>query len=541
MTKAIRHAVYGSPVYRLSLMGPTPKELTFLPADPWPSQSGRAEAFFHGSYVFMGQEVRSPNRPPWMPVDASESWLAAFHGFEWLRDLRGHGGESAQRLARALTVDWMENCGQWRPIVWRADVLGQRLAALLTHAPFLVGDSTDDFAKNFYESLAKQTRHLARVVDQDVKGSRQITAVRGLIYATLCLSSASRNLGTALKILDRELNSQILPDGGHIGRSPKHQCRMLGDLGDIREILNGAGEPIPQRLMQGLDQMGPMLRGLRHGDGGLACFNGSAEGDPSLIDAALKISRSDGQALSNAPHTGFQRVAARKVLAIMDTGPSSNVERPVYAGTLSFEMSVGRERLVVNCGPYRGGDSDWCEALRRTAAHSTVTIDDSNSSEVTFSVSDSGISPTNAVREEQSGAVWVDGFHDGYVNRFGLRHERRIYLDADGQGLRGEDRIVPVKGASLKDWRPRPIMARFHLHPTVRASLVKSNQAVLLRLPSGLGWQFHAQGGDIGLHDSVYFGVGCMRRRTEQVVLSSTTSGEVRVLKWAFRRIAAPS
>jgi len=541
MTKGIRHAVYGSPVYRLSVMGPTPKELNFVPADPWPGQTGRAEAFFHGNYVFGGEEVRSPNRPPWMPVGVSENWLANLHGFEWLRDLSGHGGEAAQRLARALTIDWMEVCGQWKPVLWRADVLGKRLAALLTHAPFLVGDSADDFAKTFYQSLAKQARHLARVIDQDVTGSRQIIALRGLIYATLCLSSASRNLGPALKILDRTLSSQILPDGGHIERSPRHQCRVLGDLGDIREILNEAGEPTPQRLIQSLDQMGPMLRGLRHGDGGLACFNGSAEGDPSLVDTALKVSRADGQALVSAPHTGFQRVAASKVLAIMDTGPLSKREGPVYAGTLSFEMSIGRERLVVNCGPYRGGDREWCEALRRTAAHSTVTIDDSNSSEISHSALDSGSFPNNAVREERSGAIWVDAVHDGYVRRFGLKHERRIYLDADGQGLRGEDRITPVKGFSSGNWRPRPIMARFHLHPTVRASLVKNNQAVLLRLPSGLGWQFHAEGGVIGLHDSVYFGAGGRRRRTEQVVLSSTTSGDLRVLKWAFRRIAAPS
>ena len=125
--------------------------------------------------------------------------------------------------------------------------------------------------------------------------------------------------------------------------------------------------------------------------------------------------------------------------------------------------------------------------------------------------------------------------------RFGLRHRRRIYLDADGGDLRGEDRLERVEGMSSENWQPRPLTARFHLHPSVRASLVKRNQAVLLRLPSGLGWQFHAQGGAIGLHDSVYFGVGGLRRRTEQVVLSSTTSSDLRVLKWAFRRIVAPS
>ncbi|HIN92306.1 MAG TPA: hypothetical protein EYM99_05735 [Alphaproteobacteria bacterium] len=541
VTKGIRSAVYGSPVYQLSLMGRAPNELNLVPPDPWPSQSKRAEALFHGNYVFAGEEIRSPRRPPWMPDGISEDWIAALHGFEWLRDLKGHGGEAAQRLARALITDWMDTCGRWKPVVWRADVLGQRLAALLTHAPFLVADSSDDFAKTFYQSLAKQTRHLARVVDQDVTGARRIMAIRGLIYATLCLSSAPLNLTRVLKLLDRELNFQILPDGGHFERSPEQQCRVLGDLGDIRAILSEADHAVPQRLIQSLDQMGPMLRGLRHGDGGLACFNGSGEGNPTLIDAALSVSRTDGQALTNAPHIGFQRVAANKALAIMDTGASTSLDGSVYAGTLSFEMSVGKERLVVNCGPYRGGDGDWHEALRRTAAHSTVTVDDTDSSKLIGTGFDPRPLPVNSTREEQSGAVWVDATHDGYVPRFGLRHRRRIYLDADGGDLRGEDRLERVEGMSSENWQPRPLTARFHLHPSVRASLVKRNQAVLLRLPSGLGWQFHAQGGAIGLHDSVYFGVGGLRRRTEQVVLSSTTSSDLRVLKWAFRRIVAPS
>ena len=541
VTKRIRNAVYGSPVYQLSLMGRAPNELNFVPPDPWPSQSQRAEALFHGNYVFAGEEIRSPRRPPWTPDGVSTDWMADLHGFEWLRDLKAHGGEAAQRLARALITDWMDTCGQWKPVVWRADVLGQRLAALLTHAPFLVADSNDDFAKIFYQSLAKQTRHLARVVDQDVTGARRIMAIRGLIYATLCLSSAPPNLAPVLKLLDRELNSQILPDGGHFERSPEQQCRVLGYLGDIRAVLSAADHAVPQRLIQSLDQMGPMLRGLRHGDGGLACFNGSGEGNPTLIDAVLSVSQTDGRALTNAPHIGFQRVAANKALAIMDTGPSTSPDESVYAGVMSFEMSVGKERLVVNCGPYRGPDGDWHEALRRTAAHSTVTVDDTDSSKLIGTGFDPRPLSTNIAREEESGAVWVDATHDGYVPRFGLRHRRRIYLDADGEDLRGEDRIERVDETSPKNGQPRPLTARFHLHPSVRASLVKSNQAVLLRLPSGLGWQFHAQGGAIGLHDSVYFGAGGVRRRTEQVVLSSTTNSEVSVLKWAFRSITAPS
>ena len=541
VTKGIRNAVYGSSVYRLSLMGRTANELNFVPNDPWPIDLKRAEALFHGNYAFAAQELRSPHGAPWLPDRISEDWLAALHGFEWLRDLKGHGGEAAQRLARTLVADWVDTCDQWRPVVWRPDVLGRRVAALLIHAPFLLAGGTDDFAKTFYQSLSRQTRHLSRVVDQDVSGARRITAIRGLIYSMLCLSSAPRNLAAALKLLDRELEFQILPDGGHVERSPKQQCRVLGDIGDVRAVLSSAGEPVSQQLIQSLDRMAPMLRGLRHGDGGFSCFNGSAEGNSTLIDAALEISQADGQALTNAPHTGYQRVTANKVLAIMDTGPATSVDAQLHAGALSFEMSVNKERLVVNCGPYRGEDSDWREALRRTAAHSTVTINDTDSS--ILSRAGLGFQPplTKSVREEQSGSVWVDASHDGYAERFGLRHQRRLYVDADGESLRGEDRIESIDGTSLEKREPRPLAARFHLHPSVRASLVKSNQAVLLRLPSGQGWQFHAHGGVIALHDSVYFGAGGVRRRTEQIVLSSTTDSELRVLKWAFRRIVGPS
>jgi uncharacterized heparinase superfamily protein len=73
VTKGIRSAVYGSPVYQLSLMGRAPNELNLVPPDPWPSQSKRAEALFHGNYVFAGEEIRSPRRPPWMPDGVSEA------------------------------------------------------------------------------------------------------------------------------------------------------------------------------------------------------------------------------------------------------------------------------------------------------------------------------------------------------------------------------------------------------------------------------------------------------------------------------------
>ena len=60
------------------------------------------------------------------------------------------------------------------------------------------------------------------------------------------------------------------------------------------------------------------------------------------------------------------------------TGLPRGADRFAHAGTLSFEMSVGRDRLIVNCGAAPAAEADWRDALRATAAHSTLVPADTN-------------------------------------------------------------------------------------------------------------------------------------------------------------------
>ena len=118
--------------------------------------------------------------------------------------------------------------------------------------------------------------------------------------------------------------------------------------------------------------MAPMLRFFRHGDGGLALFNGAWEGDRTLIDLVLARSGSSESAPTMALASGFQRLAAGTSLVIADAGspPGRGMDGIAHAGTLSFEMSAAHERLIVNCGTYPGAPRDWRHFMRYTAAHS---------------------------------------------------------------------------------------------------------------------------------------------------------------------------
>jgi uncharacterized heparinase superfamily protein len=214
----------------------------------------------------------------------------------------------------------------------------------------------------------------------------------------------------------------------------------------------------------------------------------------------------------------------------VDTGrpPPRGFDETAHAGTLSFEMSHERERIIVNCGAYRGPKSSWSRVARASAAHSVLVVADTNSVEIRED-SALGRGPASIAREraEHQGQHWISATHDGYRNRFGLTYARQLFLAADGEDLRGEERLTGWPGAAFA--------VRFHLHPSVQASLAEDGGATLLRLPSGMLWRLRAAGAEMSLGGSVYLGSG-EARKTQQVVLSGTVGAEGAAVRWALRR-----
>jgi uncharacterized heparinase superfamily protein len=419
-------------------------------------------------------------------------------------------------------------------VAWRADAIGTRLAAWVAHWDELLvrAPADDPLRHRMLASLVRQARHLGRVVGWEVAGAGRIRAVKGLVFAGLALGGGQRRVERALALLERERPAQLRPDGGHVSRSPALQMTVLGDLIDIRTALRAAQVALPSGLQSAIDRMAPLLRFFRHGDGRLAQFNGTAEGFGPTLDLVLSRAEAKGKPPAGAPHSGFQRLQAGKTLVLVDSGalPVAGLDRTAHAGTLSFEMSHGRERLIVNCGSYAGPGDDWIRAARSTAAHSTLVVADTNSAELR---ADGGFGrrPENVTceRQEEDGSQWVAASHDGYRARFGLVHSRQLFLSADGDDLRGEDRLDGRAGEGFT--------VRFHLHPAVQVSMLEGGAAALLRMPSGTGWRLRAQGAQLGLAESVYLGAGEVRK-TQQVVLSGHVGSQGALVRWAIRREA---
>jgi uncharacterized heparinase superfamily protein len=521
--------ICGSPLYGISLWGRTPTGLKFVLDSRWPGDAARGEALLANQYRFNGETVTSVV-PPWTAA-ASLDWHAALHGFAWLADLAAMASEPAYQQARALLRSWLQGQERWHPLAWRADVMGARLYAWITHGELLAPAAGDPALRAaFLRSLARQTRHLRRTAGWETAGLERLQALKGLIAALLAQGRSDRQLDGALTLIEREAAAQILPDGGHVSRSPAGQYAALSHLIDTRAVLRIAHIEVPQPLQSAIDRAAPMLRFFRHGDGRLALFNDSAERDAAMLDLALSQAEAKGRAPASAPMTGFERLQAGKSIAIIDCGtpPAESTGGHAHAGTFSFELSYGRERLIVNCGAYHGPSGAWHAALRTTAAHSTLIVADTPSSDIDGK-GQLGRRPRTITREraEEDGNQWIAVTHDGYKRRFGLTHARQIFLAADGEDLRGEDRLTGPAGQSF--------VVRFHLHPQVQASLTQDGSAALLRLPSGAGWRLRGQGAVMSIAESVYLGSGEIRK-SQQVVLEGHVGTQGATVKWAIRR-----
>jgi uncharacterized heparinase superfamily protein len=514
------------------IKSPAPSALILVPPNPWPGDAVRGRTMITNVVALAGQTVMVTGSP-WI-AEAHEPWHVAMHSFEWLRDLRAVGGDAARRHARTFTSQWLDRRVKRGDLAWRADIMGARIANWIAFHDFFCASADDGFRARLFASLAHQAKGLARALPGELSGAPLLIALKGLLASGACLEGGEPRFSLAEKLLLRELPKQVLPDGIHAERNPAVHATILSTLIDIRALYKAARIAMPEMVQHAIDRMTPALRFFRHGDGGLALFNGSQQGEALLLDTILTQADARGRPLKRAPQGGFERLSLGRTVIIVDAGAPapSRLDRHAHAGIGSFEMSVGRERFIVNCGAHPGV-SPWRQALAATAAHSTVTIADTNQMELLEGGGVRRRPPTvESRREDAAEGSLIDITHSGYSG-LGIKHRRRLFLGDSGEDLRGEDALI---GKVAQKYT-----IRFHLHPDVHVSLTGNGRTALLRLGDGTGWRFRSDVDAITLDDTVYFGAGTPRR-SNVLAISGQTEGEGEtIVRWAFRREKRPS
>lgn len=542
-----RRRIRSGPVYRWRFAGRTPERVLVAPPDLRLADPQIALEIYYGRFPLSGRLVETGGRSPFQIEVADRGWNRSLHGFRWLRHMRAAGTELAAANARALVSDWIAvHGGRIAGVAWDPPVTARRIIAWLQHSSVVLQGAEYSFYRAFLRSLAVQIRYLRSMAREMEDGKHRLRARIALAYASLSLPASSAAVRTAGRNLSEEIERQILPDGGHISRNPMVVMELLADLLPLRQTYANQAEAPPQALIEAVDRMLPALRFFRHQDGGLARFNGMGVTIHERVVAILHHDDTGGAPLLHAPHSGYERLSMGNVTVLADTGvpPPPEVSGNAHAGCLSFELSSGRQCFIVNCGVDTFGAEDFRPLARATAAHSTLTLNDTSSGRFSYPPRVSrmlgwplidGPRKVTCQRLDGDGMQGFVASHDGYVARFGLFHERELVLSRQGNLLEGCDRVLRAGGEVARDDGSDHATLRFHVHPDVTVTRA-ADGSLALSPASGDVWVFTADGIEPAVEETIFFAGLVGPRRSRQIVVAYKAS-ERPEIRWRLERI----
>lgn len=544
--RALRY-VLTSPVSRALIGPPTAHQLLLIPQDLRTADPSFASELYDGYFGLAGTVALTGSESPFSVQPPSLPWHRELYGMGWLHNLEAAGDEIAREKARALLADWIAHSRSAPAIANDVDVVARRVIAILSHAGFLLEGAKASFYTAVMKSLTNELHFLSVSYADPGHTAPRLRALTALLLAGLCIAEHQSNVNAYLQTFSAELERQILPDGGHVSRNPSTLVELLLDFLPLKQCFLARSQETPEALNAAIGRMMGMIRFLRLGDGSLARFNGMGATRSDLTAAVLAHSDDDDMPRHWAPDSGYCRLERGQTVIIADTGPPppSMMSAQAHAGFLGFEMTSGIEPVIVNCGAPRDETSDWAIAARSTVAHSTLTINDISSSRlVQRRIGYPGrdvhlLSGPRAVRgevKEDQGDLLLRALHDGYKDRFGFLHQRRLRLTANGRSLEGVDQLACPPNGRPSTQNSDSFAIRFHLHPRVSPRLDAEENSVSLTLPDAQLWKFRAAGARVDIEESIFLADPIIQKRGLQIVLRGPCASEVQVV-WSLRKI----
>ncbi len=542
LAERFHRLTWRTPIHSIRLKGRYPLKLIAVPDDPVMGDVARGHALLEGVLGFRGEtrdiETLDLAKPDW-----GKPFAEHLHSFAWLRDLstvatRARGAPIAEHLMSLWLATHADTVGG---LAWRPDLWGRRILFWTCHAPLILSSADLIYRSKVLNALARGARHLDRGADKAAAGAPRIAAWCGVVAAGLLIPGGEPRQAFGEAGLLRALGTGLFDDGGSVSRSPVMLLDCIQLLTMLQETYAARRMELPEPVAATLTRMVAALLGVMHGDRALSSWQGGGPLAETEVAAVIEASGVRTRPLRQARDWGYQRLAAGTAVLIVDDAPPP-VARLVEGGcasTLAFEFSDGAARIVVNCGGARAGVAQLpaalAEGLRSTAAHSTLTIADSNSTAIhADGTLGRGVAEVELSRQESDAASRIEASHDGYVRRWGFAHRRQLMLTGDGKELRGEDALLP-KGRK-RHASPTPFAIRFHLGAGVQVSMTADALGAILRLPGGALWQFRCRGGLLAVEDSVWIAADGRPIQTQQLIVTGEAAAGGANVSWALKK-----
>lgn len=339
---------------------------------------------------------------------------------------------------------------------------------------------------NVVESLSQQSQWLSQRIEHHLQANHLWANAKSLVFAGLYFECKESEvwLNKGIKLVQRELNEQVLDDGGHYERSPMYHAIVLEDILDLLQINRVYSDVLPESfgsiLRQKAEIMLQWLGLMSHGNGRLCFFNDTTNGVALTLDQlktyaeelGICINKREDHVLSVLDSSGYVVASREEATLFCKVAPIEPAYQPghAHADTLSFELSIDAQVVFCNSGINTYSTSPERSYQRGTSSHNTVEVDGENSSEIwqSFRVARRA-NPFDLAANKDGASTQVSCKHDGYLRLGGgVIHHREWSLYKDSL------QIVDQLSGEYEQ-----AVGRVFLHPDVGVEHVAESEIAL--------------------------------------------------------------
>ena len=532
-----------TPLHKMRISGKLPLKLLAAPTDPLKGDEARGTAIRMDRFHVMGIDF-STTKGDFANPALSPAFLNYIHRFDWLRDLAAAANRTdGAPLAVAIASKWLSpHADKPREPAWDIANSAWRFLNMAAWSPYLLSSDDLIYRSKILNHFARTARHLEQSAIRATQPWDRVAGWVGVTAAGLLLPDGKARIAMGQQGLEAALRELVFADGGVITRAPLQLIELIALLSSLRQCYLARDIEVPAFITETLGRNVPALLGLSHADGGLAAWQGSGHISAPHVEALIEASGVRARPLRQALDWGYQRVAAGQAVLLVDAGPPPHAKQALTgcASTLAFEYSFGQQRIFINCGgaALAGAHipASLARGLRTTAAHSTLCLDDTNSTALLARGQlGRGVVDVAMERRDIENATRIAASHDGYARAYGFIHSRLLIVRSDGMELRGEDTLLPHEKYKVRDEVSAHL--RFHMGPDIELLLAQDARSVVMRMADGSNWSFAITAGKIAVDDSIWVDEHGRPNPTRQLIIEMQTPKGGMSIGWQLKFI----
>ncbi len=455
------------------------------------------------------------------------------HNFFWFFSL---DLKSSKKSSQSIISNWIKYNKKYNQNSWEINITAKRIISWLSNHQLTYENSDNEYKSIFNHMIQKQTNHLLNEIDNSQNFENKMIVCAAIILTGLTYKDEKGYLENGLNILKKIMKTSIDNQGFPKSRNIKQLVFFLKYIIVIREWFKESQNTIPEFIDENIYYLGSCYACVWQNIKQDLFFNGNYISENEKFDQYLKRF---GYKFKNENKelAGYSILRNKKTVLSMDIGssPNKNFSSNYQSGALSFEIISNQKKLITNCGYFSDINRKYNKLSRSSALHNTLIIEDFSSSN--FKIIDSNYILTDKVKVIKNNIVFEDnywkisGFHEGYLKKFGVIHERDIEFYPEQEKFIGTDKILRKKpNKKIK------FDIRFQLHPISKVMKTQDNNSVLIQLDDE-GWKFSCDNFDKNIDNSLYFGNKNSYIENQNIFISGINNEEKQIIKWEISKL----